>query len=328
MSKNLIKKTSWTGGFLLIMYFFSFGSEIFAADYPKSPITMVIQMAAGGTSDIVARTLGERVSQDLGQPIIPINKVGGGGTIGVNEMIRSKPDGYTFGCISLPTVAVIPHIRNLPYNPLKDISHICCLLPYDMGLVTRADAPWKSFEDLVEYSKKNPGKISYGSPGPGTINHLQGSVLTKNYNLEWKHVPFKGMSEGTTALLGGHIDVEITPPAEVVQHIKTGKLRLLIATTKYRWLDFPDVPTILEKGQKIALTSYLSLGAPAGTPEPIRQKLEGSFKKWLHDDNIKKDFEKRFSTRLIYVSGEEYGKFVAEQFSFYGNLLKSLGMTK
>jgi len=197
-----------------------------------------------------------------------------------------------------------------------------------MGLVARADSPWKSFEDLVEYSKKNPGKISYGSPGPGTINHLQGALLTKNYNLEWKHVPFKGMSEGTTALLGGHIDVEITPPAEVVQHIKTGKLRLLIATTKYRWLDFPDVPTILEKGQKIALTSYLSLGAPAGTPEPIRQKFEGSFKKWLHDDNIKKDFEKRFSTRLIYVSGEAYGKFVAEQFSFYGNLLKSLGMTK
>jgi tripartite-type tricarboxylate transporter receptor subunit TctC len=285
-------------------------------------------MAAGGTSDLVARSLGERASRDLGQPILPVNKTGGGGTIGVNEMIRSKPDGYTIGCISLPTVAVIPHLQQLPYDPLKDISHICCFLPYDMGLVVRADSPWKSFEDLVEYSKKNPGKITYGTPGPGTINHLAVTLLAKNYNLDWKHVPFKGMAEGTTALLGGHISLEITPPGEVMQHIKTGKMRLLIVTTKYRWLEVPDVPTVLEKGQKTCLTSYLSLGAPVGTPEPIRQKLEEAFKKGLHDENLKMEFEKKLSTRLIYMSGEEYGKFVKEQFFFYKDLLQSLGMTK
>jgi len=302
--------------------------KIFAADYPTRPITMIIQMAAGGTSDIVARKLADLASKDLGQPIIPVNKPGGGGTIGVNEMIQSKADGYTIGCISLPTVAVIPHLRKLPYDPLKDISHICNFCPYDMGLVVRSDSPWKTFEDLIEYSKQNPGKLSYGTPGPGTINHLSVEMLMRHYNLKWKHVPFSGMAEGTTALLGGHIDLESTPPGEVMQHIMAGKMRLLIVTTQYRWLQVPDVPTILEKGHKACLTSYLSLGAPAGTPEPIRQKLEAAFKKAMHDPHLKKELEEIFSTRLLFMSGEDYAKFVKEQFYFYKDFLKSVGMIK
>jgi len=329
MLRDQKKKAAFFIALCLFTFFPWIGpSMIRGADYPSRPITMIIQMTTGGVTDIVARKLADSVSKDLGQPIVPVNKPGGGGTLGVGELVRSKADGYTFGCVSLPTVAVIPHLQTLPYDPLKDISHVCALLPYELGLYVKADAPWKSFEDLIDYARKNPGKVTYGSPGPGTINHLSTVLIAREYSLDWKNVPYKGDGEQIAAVLGGHISVGVSGPAAIIPHIKGGKLRLLVVTTKDRWLQLSEVPTLLDKGHKVILTSYLSLGLPAGTPEPIRQKLEESFRKALQDLNIKKEFEEKFHTRLSYIGGAEYAKFVKEQYLYYKEFLKTIGMTK
>ncbi|MCX5907339.1 MAG: tripartite tricarboxylate transporter substrate-binding protein, partial [Deltaproteobacteria bacterium] len=140
----------------------SFSAAI-AQDYPTRPITMIVQFSPGTTTDIIARRLAEEVSKTLGQPVVVVNKTGGGGTVGAAEIFRSKPDGYTIGCMNMPALAIIPHLQNLPYDPLKDFDHICVIQPYEYGLYVKGDAPWKSVKDLVDYTRENPGKVIYGS---------------------------------------------------------------------------------------------------------------------------------------------------------------------
>lgn len=328
--ENQLKKTNTRSlvlaGFLLI---FLLGLSLAeAADYPTKPITLIIQFVPGTTTDIVLRKLADVVSKDLGQPLVPVNKPGGGGTIGVAEFARSKPDGYTIGGINMPTLTINPHMQTLPYDPLKDISHICVVSPYEYGLYVKGDAPWKSFEDFADYARKNPGKATYGTPGVGNTSHLLMMQLGKQLNLDWRHVPYQGDGEMIPAILGGHLDSGVGSPAALMPQIKAGKLKLLVVTSKDRWPYLPEVPTLLDKGYKIFQASYLSLGAPANTPEPVRQQLEDAFRKAIQDPSLKKEFHEKIYATLEYISGQDYRKFVAEQNAFYKDFLKTMGITK
>jgi len=325
---NKFQKTIIFSVTLLTLSFFIPTPFVLAIDYPTRPISLIIQFTPGTTTDIIARKLGDVVSKELRQPLVPINKTGGGGTIGVAEIIRSKPDGYTIGCINMPTLAIIPHMQTLPYDPLRDISHICVISPYEYGLYVKGDAPWNSLEEFIDYARKNPGKVTHGSPGPGTTNHLIMVRIGKDLNLDWRHVPYKGDGELIPAVLGGSVLSGVGSPAALMPHIKAGKLKLLVVTSKDRWSYFPEVPTLLEKGYTYFQASYLSLGAPAGTPEPIRQKLEDVIKKAIQDPALKKEFEEKIYAKLEYISGEEFKKFIGEQFLFYKDFLKTIGMTK
>jgi tripartite-type tricarboxylate transporter receptor subunit TctC len=298
-----------------------------AADYPTRPITLIVQFVAGTSTDIILRKLADVVSKDLGQPIVAVNKAGGGGSVGVAEIARSQPDGYTIGGINMPTLAIIPHMQSLPYDPLKDFSHICSVGPYEYGLYVKGDAPWKTFEDFIEYVRKNPGKVTYGSVGAGTTNHLIMVRLAKELNLDWKHVPFKGDGELIPAILGGHVVCGVGSPSALVPQIKGGNLKLLVVTSKDRWPYLPQIPTLLEKGFKFYQGSYLSLGAPAGTPEPIRQKLETAFRKGLQDPGLKKEFEEKLYAKISYLSGADYKKYIVDSNAYYKDFLKTIGLT-
>lgn len=312
-------------GIVLVGILFSF-SMAGADEYPSRPITMIVQFSAGTTTDIIARRVGEEVGKSLGQPIVCINKTGGGGTIGVAEMVRSKADGYTIGCVNMPALAIIPHMQPIPYDPLKDIAHICVVQPYEYALYVKADAPWNSLKDFVEYAQKNPGKVIYGSVGIGTTNHLILARLAQENKLVMKHVPYKGDGEIIPAMLGGHVHVASGSPAAVVPQVKAGKLKLLVVTSKDRWSYLPQVPTLLESGYKFYQSSYFSLGAPGATPEPIRKKLEEAFRKVLQDPGINKEVEEKLSAKLGYLSGAEYSKYIQEQHAFYKDFLKQHGI--
>lgn len=312
-------------GIVLVGILVSF-SMAGADEYPSRPITMIVQFSAGTTTDIIARRVGEEVGKSLGQPIVCINKTGGGGTIGVAEMVRSKADGYTIGCVNMPALAIIPHMQPIPYDPLKDIAHICVVQPYEYGLYVKADAPWNSLKDFVEYAQKNPGKVIYGSVGIGTTNHLILARLAQENKLVMKHVPYKGDGEIIPAMLGGHVHVASGSPAAVVPQVKAGKLKLLVITSKDRWSYLPQVPTLLESGYKFYQSSYFSLGVPGATPEPIRKKLEEAFRKVLQDPAINKEVEEKLSAKLGYLSGAEYAKYIQEQHAFYKDFLKQHGI--
>ena len=307
-------------GVLLGIVFLS--SPAAADEYPSRPITLIVQFSAGTTTDIIARRIGEEVGKSLGQPIVCVNKPGGGGTIGVAEMIRSKPDGYTIGCVNMPSLAIIPHMQPIPYDPLKDVSHICVVQPYEYALYVKADAPWNTLKEFVEYAQKNPGKVIYGSLGVGTTNHLILARLAQEHKLVMKHVPYKGDGEIIPAMLGGHVHVASGSPAAVVPQVKAGKMKLLVVTNKDRWSYLPEVPTLVENGYKFYQSSFFSLGAPAATPEPIRKKLEESFRKVLQDPAIGKEFQEKLFAKLGYQSGAEYAKFITEQHAFYKDFLK------
>ena len=206
----------------LLALLFSFSSAL-AQDYPNRPITLVVQFSAGTTTDIIARRLADDVSKVLGQPLVCVNKTGGGGSVGVAEIARSKPDGYTIGCVNMPALAIIPHMQNLPYDPLKDISHICVIQPYEYGIYVKAEAPWKTLKDLTDYARANPGKVVYGSPGTGTTNHLIMIRIGQENKLSWKHVPYRGDGEIIPAMLGGHVHAASGSPASVAPQVKAGK---------------------------------------------------------------------------------------------------------
>jgi len=312
-------------GIILVGILVSF-SPVGADEYPSRPITLIVQFSAGTTTDIIARRVGEEVGKSLGQPIVCVNKPGGGGTIGVAEMIRSKPDGYTIGCINMPALAIIPHMQPIPYDPLKDVAHVCVIQPYEYALYVKGDAPWNSLKDFVEYAQKNPGKVIYGSVGIGTTNHLILVRLAQEHNLVMKHVPYKGDGEIIPAMLGGHVHVASGSPAAVVPQVKAGKLKLLVVTSKDRWVYLPQVPTLLESGYKFYQSSYFSLGVPAPTPEPIRKKLEEKFRNVLQDPAINKEVEEKLSAKLGYMSGAEYAKYIQEQHVFYKDFLKQHGI--
>ncbi len=310
---------------LILIAFPGIGS---ASDYPNRPINLIIQFVPGTTTDIVLRKLADVMSKELGQPLVPVNKPGGGGTIGVAELTKSKPDGYTIGGINMPTLTINPHMQELPYDPLKDISHVCVVLPYEYGLYVKDDAPWKTFEEFADHARKNPGKVTYGTPGVGNSSHLLMVQLGKKLGLDWRHVPYKGDGEMMPAVMGGHIDSGVGSPAALMPNIKANKLKLLVVTSKNRWPYHRDIPTLLERGYDIYQASYLSLGVPAGTPEPIRQKLENAFKKVIQDPSLNKDFHENLFASLEYTSGREYKKLIEDQYGFYKGFLKEIGITK
>jgi tripartite-type tricarboxylate transporter receptor subunit TctC len=305
--------------FLVLLISFSLAM---AQDYPSRPITLIVQFSAGTTTDIIARRLAEEVSKTLGQPVVCVNKAGGGGSVGVAEILRSKPDGYTIGCVNMPALAIIPHMQNLPYDPLKDIAHICVIQPYEYGIYLKGDSPWNSLKDLTDYARNNPGKVIYGSPGTGTTNHIIMVRIGQENKLNWKHVPYRGDGEIIPAMLGGHVHAASGSPVAVVPQVKGGKLKLLMVTSKDRWLYLPEVPTLLESGYKFFQSSYLSLGAPAGIPEGIRSKLEEAFRKVMQNPAIMEEFQKKLFATLGYQSGAEYAKYIKEQHAYYRDFLK------
>jgi len=324
----LSKKTLNTIVGLVLVSVLCCVSSVFSEEFPSRPITVVVQFAPGTSTDIVARKLAEEVSKTLGQPLVVVNKAGGAGTVGVAEMLRSQPDGYTIGCVNMPVLAIIPHMQEVPYDPLKDIAHIGVVQPYEYGLYVKGDAPWKNIKELVDYSKTHPGEIIYGTPGVGTTNHLIMARIAKQENLKLKHVPYKGDGELIPAVLGGHVHAAIGSPSAVVPQVKAGTLKLLVVTSKDRWSYLPEVPTLLQSGYTFYQTSFLSIGAPAATPEPVRKKIEDAFRKALQDPTIKAEVEEKLYAKLNYSPGQEYAKYIKEQYDYYKTFLKEEGITK
>jgi tripartite-type tricarboxylate transporter receptor subunit TctC len=228
----------------------------------------------------------------------------------------------------MPALAILPQMQNVPYHPLKDVAHICAIMAYEYAIYVRTDSPYKTFEDLLKAAKLNPGKVTVGHPGVGTTSHIIMERIGKENGLSFKHVPYKGDGELMPAIIGGHVDTGVGSPAAVGPQVKAAALRLLLVTSKEKWSGFPEVPTMQEKGYKFYQSSFLSIGAPAGTPEAARKKIEDAFKKVLNNPTIKAETESKLSTRLGYISGSDYAKYIKEEHDFYGSFLKEQGIIK
>ena len=248
-----------------------------AEPYPSKPVRVVVAFSAGGTTDILARSVGQQLSERFKQPFIIDNKPGAGGNIGTEFVVRSPPDGYTLIVDSVGPIAVNPTLyKGLNYDPLTDLVPIVQIANVPNVLVVHPSLGVKNFDEFVAYAKANPGKLYYGSTGIGTSSHLSGFMLSNRAGVDVTHVPYKG-ADALNDLLSGRVQFMFATIPSVIQHIETGKLVALAVTSAKRSRSLPNVPTVIENGfPGFEAGSWFGFFAPKGTPQAIAAQLNGA----------------------------------------------------
>jgi tripartite-type tricarboxylate transporter receptor subunit TctC len=260
-----------------------------AQAYPTKPISIIVPFAAGGPTDAVARILGQRMSEALGQPIIVENVAGAGGTIGVNKATKAAPDGYTVLFAHMGTLAVnIALYKTLPYDSQKDLEPIGLGGTNPMVLVVRKDLPAKNFAEFMAYVKANQKKTQYGMAGIGAASHLGGLMLNGMMKVDVLEIPYKGTGPALNDLVSGQFDYMVDQAVNVLPQIKSGNIKALGVSTTKRLSQLPDVPTIDESGLKgYEVTIWNGFFAPKGTPKDVIAKLNQALVATLADEKIK-----------------------------------------
>lgn len=301
-------------------------SSAWAQDkFPSKPITLIAPWPPGGSSDAVMRAFAESASRALGVSVIVDNRPGAGGTLGATAMVNARPDGYMLTQLPLG-VYRLPHMQKMPFDPVKDLTHIACLTGYTFGLVATMDAPFKTLKEMVAYAKANPGKVEYGSTGTGTTPHLAIEEFSQKAGIELNHIPYKGSAELMQAILGGHIRV-MSGTTEFAPLVKEGKLRLLATLGRNRTKAFPDVPTVKESGWDTITESPFGIGGPKGMDPAVVRVLHDAFKKTLEDPKVLETLD-RFFQPVIYMGTEEYTRYGARTFEAERSTIERLGLAK
>ncbi|HXG04305.1 MAG TPA: tripartite tricarboxylate transporter substrate binding protein [Candidatus Binatia bacterium] len=257
-----------------------------AAAYPERPVTLICPFPAGGAMDIVARHLVEAMKPHFPRPITVVNRAGAAGTIGNAEVVQARPDGYTIGISAVAVLTVQPHRTDLPYRGPDDYEPIIKLVNLPIVFAVRADHPAKTMREFLQMARSAPGRLRVGSPGIGTILHLNLEMLKAEAGVDLTHVPFAGGAESVPALLGGHIEGLNAHPSEVLPHVQAGKVRVLAVYQEQRNPLFPDAPTFRELGHDLTLGVYYLLIAPRGTPPAIVQVIHDAARKALEEPSF------------------------------------------
>jgi tripartite-type tricarboxylate transporter receptor subunit TctC len=247
-----------------------------AQTYPVRPITLIVPQPPGGNNDIVARTFGQKLAERIGQPVVIDNRPGAGGTLGTGIAARSANDGYTIVIGDVGTMVIAKHTQpKLPYNALNDFSPIAVVATVSIVVATQADSPFNNIQDVITAAKAQPGKLTSGSGGVGSTGHLALELIRSTAGVDILHVPFKGGAQATTGLIGGQVDLMIDGAALMLA--KSGKIKP-IAVTGPRLATLPDVPGIGETVKGFNFVNWFGFFAPAGTPEPIIERLNQEFR--------------------------------------------------
>jgi tripartite-type tricarboxylate transporter receptor subunit TctC len=298
-----------------------------AQKYPSRVIRLIVPYPAGGPTDVVARIVGNSISPLLGQSVIVESRPGGaGGTVGGKYAASADPDGYTLLISIVGSLTITPSLYKLDYDPLKAFSPIAIIAQSPEILTINPGVPARSLAEFFAYAKANPGKLNLGSPGIGTLPHLLGELLQLDGNIKLTHVPYRGAGPAVTDLLAGQVQVMFNNPAVVVSHIQSGSLRALAITGDSRIAQFPDVPTFAELSYpRLTATEWIGLLAPAGTPEPIIQKLNSAVNDGLTAPDVQTSLNKLgLETRAI--SPQEFKTFMAAETRKWAQVVTQAGI--
>ncbi len=260
-----------------------------ADDYPNRPVKMIVPYPAGGTADLMARNFCEFLGRELGQPIVVENKPGAAGQLGTSLTAKATADGYTLGESNAGTFEISPHLyKSLPYNVDTDFEQIAVMGRMGVIFGVSAESPYKTLADLIHAAKKEPGKISYATPGVGSSNHLSGALLASTAKFDWMHVPFKGVAEFLPAVLGGQVTALVDQYPSMMKQVEAGKIRGIAVSTAERIPTAPDVPTFKESGYPdLVFYSWFGLMVPKGVPAPIIDKLTKASSKVIHNPDYR-----------------------------------------
>ena len=308
-----MKRRTALAGMGLIVAAATLGGTLAArADYPEKPITMIVPWAAGGSTDQTARVLAKAAEEHLGQTIVILNRPGASTTIGMAELAKAEPAGYTIGTLSSTGYLVSLQGRELPFDPVEDFSYISYYGDNLIGIAVLEDSPFKTIDDLLAKGKEAPGAVKYGTAGVGTTQHLTAEALQKGSGAKFVHIPQDGSAASMPALLGKHVDF-IMEVSVWAPFIESGQARLLAVTTPKRSEAYPDVPALSEFGFQ-SLRSVQAIIGPKGMPEEIRAKLEDAFRKALSDETFIETM-RRLSMEVTDLPGAEVKKLVQDQYN-------------
>lgn len=301
-------------------------SDAFAQAYPSKPITMVVPWPAGGSTDIVMRAISEAAAKNLGQPIVTDNKPGASGTLGPAVVAATgKPDGYTLAQIPI-TVMRLPLMQKTAWDAVKDFTYIVHLTGYTFGITAKGDGQFKTWQEVVDYAKANPGKVTYATPGAGTSLHIGMEQIAAHSGIQLTHVPFKGGAETNAAVLGGHTTLQADSTGWKPL-VDAGQLRLLAIWTGERSKNWPDAPTLKELGYPFVFDSPFGIAGPKGMDPAVVQKLHDAFKKAIEDPAVIGMMAK-YDMVPRYIDTVGYRKAVEEFIATEKVALEKIGLAK
>lgn len=296
-----------------------------AQDFPTRPVTLVIPFAAGGSTDLVGRLIAERMSAELGQPVIVENKGGAGGNLGAAQVAKANPDGYTILMGTVATHALNPTLyKKMPYDPVTSFAPVSLLVVVPNVLVVNPDFPAKTTEELIALLKKDPGKYAYASSGNGTPLHLSGELFKSMAGVDMQHIPYQGAGPALIDVLSGQVPIMFDNLPSSSGHIKSGKLRALGVTTAKRAPSFPDLPAIAETVPGYETYTWNAVFAPAGTPPDVVAKLNAAANKALADPKVQARLAD-FSATSVGSTPEELGEHVKKELAKWAPIVKATG---
>ena len=247
----------------------------FAQAYPARSIRLIVPFPPGGSTDLVARLMAQRLGDALKQPMVVENKPGAGSVLGTDFVAKSAPDGYTLVMAANSSIAPGPLMRSsMPYDPIKDFVHIAMVGSFPNGFMVRNDHPARTMQEFLALARARPGSLNYASAGVGTSGFLSGELLKQSAQVDMVHVPYKGSGPAITDLLGGQLDALFEGMVTATGYVRSGKLRLLAVTSERRVKAFPDVPTLTELVPGVSGAAWFGISAPARTPAPITERLQ------------------------------------------------------
>jgi tripartite-type tricarboxylate transporter receptor subunit TctC len=301
------------------------GAQSVHAQYPDRQVTMVVPFGAGGSTDIVGRIAAQALSQRLGQPVIVDNRGGAGGTVGTQAAVGMAPDGYAITVATTSTHVVGPLTNAaVKYDPVKDFKHIGMIAETPYVMVVSPKFNVNSVQDVIDYAKKNPGKLNFGSAGQGSTTHLAGLMFLQATGTEMEHIPYNSNAEATTAVMGDEVQVLFGSMPAVLAQIKAGSIKALAVGTLNRSPELKDVPTMQQAGVAGYRASlWLGLSAPAKTPDAVIKRLSDALNASLDDAEVVKQLAAN-GADATKMSPEEFGKLIADELQVYGKIVAGM----
>ena len=294
--------------------------------YPNKPIRLVVPFPAGGGTDIIAREVAQKLSTTLGWTFVIDNRPGSGGNLGVDTAAKAAPDGYTLALGQTSNLAINPALYSkMPYDPVKDLAPVGLVASAPLVLVVAADSPYKTLADVVNASKAKPGSLNFASPGNGTVAHLASELLQKTAGVKFIHVPYKGMAQAATDVIGGQVQLYMSSVPTLLGHIKNGKMRAIAVTSLKRVDDLPQVPTVAESGYKgFEAVTWFGVVAPAAVPKDIVLRLNTELNKALQTADVKKKLGDQ-GAAVLGGTPEQLGALIKSEITRWAPVVKESG---
>ncbi|MES2194601.1 MAG: tripartite tricarboxylate transporter substrate binding protein [Pseudomonadota bacterium] len=313
----------------LLVFVLQFGSVEFAhaqADWPNRIVKIIVPFPAGGSTDIIAREVAQGLSAKFGQPFVVENRPGAGSTVGTGQVARSEGDGYTF-LITSSHFAIVPSLyEQLQYDPLKDLRGVSLLVNIPVILVANPSIPVKSAQELIEYDKRNPGKLNFGSSGAGGINHLSGELFNYLGATKLVHVPYRGTAPAMQDLIAGHVQLMFDAISTSLPNIKAGLIRPIAWTGAKPSAVLPDLPTIAASGlPDYDTTSWLAMFAPAGTPPDLVAKVSAEVKTILNKPDVR-ERQVAQGVEIVASTPQQLDERVATEIPKWSSFVKKVGI--